>query len=329
MTTETRKRIVKFLIRIIITALLLGLVLSRIDRKSLQDAAQSIKWEYVFILWMLTVIVFWVMALRMRLILAIQKCDVTTFDVFRASTITNLYSLIMPGFLSTGVKWYILKRQTGKGSKVLSSMVYNQAADITIRVFIGLFALLVANPFRNRAIPAVAAALAILLALAWGILIGKRTSAKAGIIARFVASPFPVKVRQAVDRFLGQLKAFQGTGLHFYLTIIALTAIATILGIATWVYGAKAVGIDVPVTVLVWVSSAVFILGRIPISIANFGVREISLVESLALYGVEAPTALLLSFLIFSRMLLLATIGAAFQITWAIGSRKSKSMSVD
>ena len=58
--------------------------------------------------------------------------------MFGATCVTSLYSLVLPGIVSTGVKWYILKRTTGKGTNVLSSMLYNQVTLTVVMVAVGL-----------------------------------------------------------------------------------------------------------------------------------------------------------------------------------------------
>ena len=64
-------------------------------------------------------------------------------------------------------------------------------------------------------------------------------------------------------------------------------------------------------------------LGRVPISVANLGVREVTLVGFLAFYGVEKTAALLMSMILFSALVLMAIIGAIYQISWALRSKKS------
>jgi hypothetical protein len=55
---------------------------------------------------------------------------------------------------------------------------------------------------------------------------------------------------------------------------------------------------------------------------ANLGVREVTLVGFLAVYGVEKPAAMLMSMILFSTMVLLAIMGAAYQLLWAVTARK-------
>jgi hypothetical protein len=57
--------------------------------------------------------------------------------------------------------------------------------------------------------------------------------------------------------------------------------------------------------------------------VANLGVREAMVVVTLAPYGVNEPQALLMSMILFSILIVMAVIGAAYQIIWAITEKKS------
>jgi len=103
----------------------------------------------------------------------------------------------------------------------------------------------------------------------------------------------------------------------------AMALLDSAVTVVIYIFAAQAARAAVPAAALIWQSSAVYALGRIPISIANLGVREYTLVEFLKLYGVEASTALLVSMIVFSCALFLAAIGAAIQLFWAIGSRSA------
>jgi len=62
---------------------------------------------------------------------------------------------------------------------------------------------------------------------------------------------------------------------------------------------------------------------RIPISVANLGVREFTLVGLLALYGVDKSQALLMSMILFSALIVMALIGAIYQLSWTVSEKKS------
>jgi hypothetical protein len=259
----------------------------------------------------------------MRFILKRQDCEVKCIKIFGASAVTSLYGMIMPGLLSTGVKWYILKQHTGRGSNVLSSMVYNQAMDIFIKVLLGLIAVIFANPTGRWELSAICGVITAAIIVGCVLLLSRRTGPKISIAIGYTLRPFPKMVRTKAETILEQIKVFQTTGYRFHLMIAAVSLSASLIGVVIYICAAKATGIAVPAAALVWQSSAVYILGRLPISVANLGVREFTLIEFLAIYGIEAPAVLLMSMIIFSTHIIMAAIGAGCQITWALSGKRS------
>ena len=77
-----------------------------------------------------------------------------------------------------------------------------------------------------------------------------------------------------------------------------------------------------PVGTLIWLCAAVFVLGRLPISVANLGVREMTQTGLLSIYGVEKASALLMSMILFSSLIFMEVIGAAFQLAWYAADSK-------
>jgi hypothetical protein len=108
--------------------------------------------------------------------------------------------------------------------------------------------------------------------------------------------------------------------------MLSITIIAIILGgVCAYIFSARGANITAPLGVLVWLCAIVSFLGRLPISIANLGVREATLVGFLALYGVETSPALLMSMILFSSAIFMAVIGAIYQLYWAVTAKKPKS----
>jgi uncharacterized membrane protein YbhN (UPF0104 family) len=322
---DKTKKVLKFLLRISITGLLLAVVFGRIDLQQLGGAVKNAKWLFLVIVWALAVVGFWVRSVKMQVILRKQQCEVGIGTVFGASAVTALYSLIMPGLLSTTVKWYILKRSTGKGSNVFSSMVYNQVTEIIVRVLVGLLAIIVTNPAGGSKAPVLCVIIIAVIIIASLLVLNKWTGEKVFIIAGYVLKPFPETIRSTAERLLEQIKVFQTEGWTFHLLIVAITLVDTLFSVLVYIFAAKAAAIGVSPMVFVWQSSVVYVLGRFPISVANLGIREFTLIEFLALYGVAAPAVLLMSMIIFSSNIFIGAIGAGFQIAWLLGKKVTKS----
>ncbi len=332
--TDRTKQFVKLLVRILITTGLLILVFSKIDLEQFRQTVKTARWWFLIAVWVLVVIIFWINSIKMQLILKKQDCKVNIATIFGVSAVTSLYSMILPVVLSTGAKWYILKKITGKSSSVLSSMVYNQMSIMVVMTVFGLAALIITNPAslstadtnNHWLLPAVCGILLTAVILISLLLLNSRTGGK--IIKAFglLLKPFPAKIRQKAQEMLEQLAIFQNVGGRFHLTIASITIIANLIGgVLIYFLSAKAANITAPVGVFVWLCAVIYVLGKIPISVANLGVREFILVELLGIYGVEKSQALLMSMILFSTKILMAAIGAIYQLSWTVSEKKSKS----
>jgi uncharacterized membrane protein YbhN (UPF0104 family) len=330
--TDTAKQLIKLLIRIFITAGLLIWVFSQIDFEQFLQTVKSARWQLLLTVWVFTVILFWIRSIKMRLILKKQSCPISTNTIFGATAATCLYSLILPGILSTGVKWYILKKGTGKSSNVLCSMIYNQWIIMTIMMVFGLAALMFTNPAslsisnttNQRLFPVVCGILLVAIIAVSLLLLNDRTGGKItkGIAA--LLRPLPEKIQQKGLAMLDQIATFQTAGAGFHLGIAAASIIDTLIGgVIVYILSARAANVTAPIGTFVWLCAMIYILGRVPVSVANLGVREVMLVVLLAPYGVEKPQALLMSMILFSALIVMAVIGAGYQIFWTVTAKKS------
>jgi len=331
--TATAKQLIKLLIRILITTALLIWVFSQIDFKQFLQTTKSARWQFLLTVWLVTIILFWIRSIKMRLILKKQGCLISTKTIFGATAATSLYSMILPGILSTGVKWYILKKGTGKSSNILCSMIYNQWLIMTIMTIFGLAALMFTNPASlsisnttsQRLFPIVCGILLVAVIAVSLLLLNSRTGGKITKGIAVILRPWPEKIKQKGLQMLDQIATFQTAGAGFHLKITAISIIDTLIGgVVIYILSARAANVNAPVGTFVWLCALIYILGRVPVSIANLGVREAMLVVLLAPYGVEKPQALLMSMILFSALIVMAVIGAGYQIFWTVAAKKSE-----
>jgi len=330
----TTKQIAKLLIRILITAGLLTWVFSQINFEQFINTVKSAKGQFLIAVWIFTVILFWIRSIKMRIILKKQSCLISTNTVFAATATTCLYSMILPGILSTGVKWYILKKGTGKPGNVLSSMIYNQWLIMTIMMIFGLGALMFTNPATlsisdttyQQLLPVVCGILLIAIIVITLLLLNNRTGGKIKNTIATLLRPLPAKIQQKALQMLEQIATFQTAGTAFHLGIAAASIIDTLIGgVIIYILSARAANVTAPIGTFIWLCAIVYLLGRIPVSIANLGVREATLVVLLAPYGVEKPQALLMSMILFSALVVMGVIGAGYQIFWTLTAKKIQS----
>ena len=322
-TREKTKAIIKLLVRVVITIILLLVLVSQIDLRQVYEALKKARLEYLVVVWIFSILSLLILSLKLHFILKKQQCPVPIRTIFRISAITALYSMVMPGMLSTGVKWYILKQHTGKGSNVLSSMIYNQVTDIYFRILLGLFAIAFAFPAQYKKVPLICGIAAIFLIIIYILLFNKHTGVKINALMRYLLKPLPKIIYNPAKTILQQLQVFQSAGLKFHLIVVAISVVVSLISVFVYIYAAKAALIKIPVSGLIWQSSAIYILGRLPISIANCGVREWSLIGCMSIYNVDKSQTILMSVIIFTGAIIRAIIGAIYLLFKKTGNNKS------
>jgi hypothetical protein len=151
------------------------------------------------------------------------------------------------------------------------------------------------------------------------LLLNERTGGSLIKIMGYAVRLFPAKARAKGEEILTQIAMFHTVGWGFHFLIAVVTVVTTFVGcVVTFVLCAKGANITVSIWVLIWLSAIVGILGKIPISVANLGVREVTLVQFLAFYSIEPSASLLMSMIFFSGALFMGVIGAGYQLLWAL-----------
>jgi len=324
--SDRTKQILKLIAKLSVAAVLLAWVFSQVGFEQFRATVRAARWHYLAGVWLATVLFSLLQAYALRIILRKQDCEVGLHTLFATTCVTAYYSLFLPGIVSTGVKWYILKRATGKGAKVLSSMLYNQATLAVVMVVAGLVALALAVPTQTTApdaggsslLPVVCIALAALIIVLSILVLNDRTGGPALRLLMAALRPWPRWVHAKGRVMLEQIAVFQTAGWRFHAIIALINVIDGLLvGLLLYSLAARAAFVVVPIGALVWLCAVVFVLGKIPITIANLGVREVTLVGLLGLYGVAKSAALLMSMVMFSGLIFLGLLGAVYQLYWS------------
>jgi hypothetical protein len=199
---------------------------------------------------------------------------------------------------------------------------------MVVMMVFGLAALMITNPAslsmsnaeNQWLLPAICGILLTAIIVISLLLLNSRTGGKIINGIGFMLRPLPAKISQKGREILDQIATFQAAGAGFHLRIASITIIDTLIaGVIAYILAAHAANITAPVGVFVWLWAVIYVLGRVPISVANLGVREVILVGLLTIYGVDKSQALLMSMILFSALVVMAIIGAIYQIFWAGG----------
>jgi uncharacterized membrane protein YbhN (UPF0104 family) len=326
------KQILRLILRISVAVILLGWVLSHVDFTHFQQAVKAARWQYLLGVWGATALFSWVQSVALRWILRKQDCDVSLNTIFGATCITSLYGLVLPGFVTTGVKWYILRRTTGKGTNVLSAMLYNQVTLTVAMMAVGLVGLILVNSTkafwpeaqRSWVLPLLCGVFLASILLASALALNERTGGPVIRLLMTALKLLPEAVQEKGQTVLVQIATFQSAGWRFHLTIASINVVdALLVGLLWYLFAAWAASVVVPTSVLIWLCAIVFLLGKLQITVANIGVREWVLVSLLPVYGVTQSAALLMSVILLSSQVFLAALGVIYQILWTLQSRNA------
>lgn len=316
-----KKGFLKLFFRISITAVLLAVVLYKVKLPDFSQAMMDINWLAVAGMWLLSALFLWINSYKMQIILSPLDCSVTLKTLIATTAITTLYSLVLPGFASSGVKWYILKKDTGQGGRIFSSMIYNQASELFVVVILGMLGIALTNFNLNSKITYISLAVILLMMVVFLWLVYIKDTKKIRRIIGWPIAFLPKRIIAKTTSILDQLHIFQRQNLSFHIKVFLITFLSFIGSVAAYVLAAEAVNIHVPPAILVWQCALIYLLGKLPISVGNLGVREITLVEVLKTYNVEPSDAFLMSMLLFTNVLLIAIIGAFCQIFCKFNNR--------
>ncbi|MFC1652608.1 lysylphosphatidylglycerol synthase transmembrane domain-containing protein [Planctomycetota bacterium] len=312
------RKSLRLILSVLVSLGLLAYVFRGVELGQLLQVLKQARWSLIVLFWIIAIFALWLVAYRHTVILKYQKCPTSIITVFRASMIAALYNLVLPGGFSQGVKWYVLKKHTGKGAQVLASMFYNQLTTHVVSLGVGLVALAVENPWPDLPLPFIAAVL--LIALMGG--------------AVFLFSPFfenltkwwlrspwmshilPKAGQQKLILVSSQVGMFRSLGWVFHAKVFMLCLVSRGVAVLAYLSAARAIEAEFSVGAIVWITSAIGVLALIPFFFQNTGPREVLLVTAAGMYGVLPEKALTLSLVFVSVRLVQAAGGALFQIRW-------------
>jgi uncharacterized membrane protein YbhN (UPF0104 family) len=307
-------------LQLVFAALLLGLLVHFVGWRDLLTGLSAARWPWLVAMYGVVLVTFSVMAASLHLLLTKTGVDVSLRRVLLANALANLYALVLPGDLMAGVsKWVVLSAATGQRAKVLSAIVLNKLAGGLPPLLFGMLALAFDSPIPGLPVgTAVVVAAAVTVAGLFLVLDPRAGPFVEGRL-RTASQLLPNAVRPAVEKFLEALAAFRAFGVRDHLQVLGLALLAFWLGIFSFFCATRALGLDVPIATLVWISLALFISRLLPITFNNLGVREGLLVLALGTNQVEPALALGVGLLMFSNTIWIGFLGAACQISIALG----------
>jgi uncharacterized membrane protein YbhN (UPF0104 family) len=230
--------------------------------------------------------------------------------------ISNFYSLVSPGpVLSGAVTVYRYNRSGASVRGSLASLLISRVMECAAFVALGAGALLLDDHLSSGgAVPArllsvAAAVLAAAVIAAGGVMLLAR--------ARTPPAHEPLTGQSRLVRAVASVadlcrEVQGGVGRRMLRALLPAAAQAFLSAVALTIFAA-ALGVQVSLITALWVSAAVYVAVLLPISVMGLGVREVTLIHTLATVGVSPGAAVAISVLLFADPLLNSLIGGVLQ----------------
>ena len=306
--------------RLALTVVVVGILLYFVDWRHVVSALTDASLAWLLPAYALVVARRAIEVAQMARVLRLVGCSVGWWRVFRANALAAFYALFTPGSLiPIAVKWTDLAAATGRRALVLNAIIYSRLLLDLQPMIIGAVALAWANP-TGRPLLAVAAgalaALGVVVAMClfapW---LGPATRSMSNAVGRCL----PARLGTRIDRLLGELEPFRAFSIGRHLSLAAIALLSFAVGIVTRFMLMKSLGFHVPLSTIIWVDAILIVVGHMPITIGNFGVREGLVIAAFGLYGVPANVAVAYGLLVYSCRLIMAVVGGGYQLALIAG----------
>jgi hypothetical protein len=226
----------------------------------------------------------------------------------------------LPGdFIAIGVKWANLSAATGERALILNSILYNKLVLLVPPLLFGSVALTLENPFPEAAIGVSVIFLAILIFFMIFCLFSYRFGVLINRLFAKIIKLLPTFFQSKIAGLTNSLEMLRGLSFLDHSIILLISIISYVLSIIFFILGAKTIGLNVPISALIWIYSIIVFFVHLPITIGNLGVRESILITTLLNYGILPEKSFSFGLILFTNHILIALIGSGYQVALNLG----------
>jgi glycosyltransferase 2 family protein len=305
-------------LKIIVSLLFFVLLFKIIDVKSLWRALCGVRIGLFFLSYGVMVFGEVFIALRLQVLMRPTVLWLPMRRLFRIGFIAYFYAIFLPGGIGQiAAKWYkVTENKIGRLHFLIVSIIEKSVFLLVTLICVGISLILLSDPetshLRSLFFPFIMVFLAIeglfylfLLSPSLYRYIKQRF---ASLRARFTGrlAEFMGHLGQ-LDPFIGQwwpplLAAFLTVGVQIFIVIR--------IGLLFY-----AVDVSMPWVRILLISSLIFFIQMIPISLGGLGVRESAFAYLFHLYGYGADIGVVVGLLFFGQIVLCAIIGGVLELT--------------
>ena len=309
----TRTKVTTLLLRITFLVLSLIILIKMVDFKLVFHHVRDISLLVLGILVSLAILQTWLLGIRWQLVNPDVSGQLTGVQYFRLMMMTKPFNLIMPGALGGDFVKTVLTLKAVDNNRVnnVIAIVVDRFIGLSSIIIMGSIAMFFMSDIRDKGpfygvFAILAAGFAVILVVAgnqWVLRLLESFFSRLGALGK--------QVIHFLETWINVLSFFR---LNYHRLLLALLLCLPIHGLSfiTTYLLAINLGITVSFFDICLILAIVWVITSIPITISGVGVRELSLIYFLSLYGVEAEPATALSISLYIVSIALGFIGLLF-----------------
>lgn len=247
-------------------------------------------------------------SIRMQVIANTQGLNTNSLMMMRIVFTSTFYNLLAPGALAGGAVTYLKYRQQSVESIAAMANIYaNKSIQLLVVLLSAPLFWLIDKNFNPSIITGYALVMVIGFGFAFALFFGRFGN------LRWLDSHGQSVVHRALMelcRQIGKIGQISHMTIFYLVILSAMHSLFAALGILCF---GEALDIELGLVSILWIYSVVYLLGILPISVSNIGVREASMIMLMSPYGVSMTEATAWSVLMYSGTLSCALIGMLFE----------------
>jgi uncharacterized membrane protein YbhN (UPF0104 family) len=267
-------------------------------------------------------------SVQMKPLLENQGINRSILQINNINLAVKFYLLLMPtSLVAGGYRWYRFAQPEGKVTESFVALAFFRIFRTFLVLTIGLGFLLISVQQNYTFRVGWIALLVLGIIVIWVVItrysipIYTWFRKHAGFI---LDQSFLQSFLRIVEKFLSSASSYADMPMPALLLSMAAGILTILVEIASGVYLARAIGIDLGFLELGWTLSIMSLATQFTLSIMDgLGVREVTLVAVLSLFNISAEQALAFSFLIFCRGVIISLLGGLIEALNTLQNNRS------
>ena len=301
------------LARLMFSLVILAILFWKVDFSGVVSAFMHISLVLFSIAFAIHLLVRLIQSYQIAFGLAAMKIYIGIIKLLKITFISDFYSLSLPGRGVTGsaILWLGISYSKGSALKVGTLLLYVRLMGVIVLLGLGFSGIMMDRAYAFDVFTISFTTLFALAIATFVLVLSPRYVHYIKYAVLLLLKPFSNEswFYRNSRKVYHAIKELGNLPWHTVVLIMLFSLCIHISGSFTFYLLARALDIDISFASMVWIRSFLILISIAPITIADLGVREVTLLVILDKYGISGESALSLSFAIFMVMILEALIG--------------------